>query len=225
MIKMLSNDWISLTIISIFVLITVNKLLSPKRFKQLVTGIFGNKYFSFYLKDSPLISSNFNILFFPVNLLTVSLVIFYLLKHFFTDIISVYDFNVFVYINIIVFIFSVIKVIQNFIINVILSTTKKVRQFSFFKLSFRNFSSLLLLPFLLVHQYSSIDKGLSITVLLSVFIAISVIQYAYSSYLIIQQKQYSILYIILYLCALEITPTIIYLKLVFIVFEGNFLSF
>jgi hypothetical protein len=225
MIKMLNNDWINLTFILIFALLALNKILFQKRFSQLLLKLFGNKYFSFYQKDNPLVLSVFNLIYFPINLITISLLIFYTTKHYFSYIFDTYNFETFVTINLIVFIFFVVKSTIRFFINIILSITKKARYFSFYKISFRNFSATILFPFLLIHQYSAIDNNTTLIILLSVFISITAIQYIYSSYLIIAQKLYPIFYIILYLCTLEIIPAFIYVKVIFIMTKDNFLSF
>lgn len=225
MINLLSNDWINLVFILVLVLLVINKLLFQKRFFNLTRKLFSSKYFSMYLKDTPLITSTFNIIFFPVNLLVISLTLFFLSREYYSDLIESYNFTTFLYFVLGVFIYYIAKVILKFIINIIISTTKKSKHFSFLKISFRSFSSLVLLPFLLIHQYSIIDNNTTLTLLLSVFIALLVIQYLYSTYLIIAQKQYPFLYIILYLCTLEIIPIIIYIKLVLIIISNNFSSF
>ncbi|MCK5867517.1 MAG: DUF4271 domain-containing protein [Mycoplasmataceae bacterium] len=221
LINMQSNDWINLTFISILVLLVLNKLLFPKRFVMLASDIFSKKYFAFYLKDSPLVSSTFNLIFFPINLLTISLTLFFISKEYYTNLLDNYNSIIYFYFIIGLLLFFFLKTFLRFLINIIISTTKKAKQFSFFKISIRSFSSLVLLPFLLVHQYSIIDKQVTLTILLSVFIGLLIIQYVYSVYLIIAQKQYSLLYIFLYLCTLEIVPTVIYIKLVFIVVANN----
>ena len=218
---MQSNDWINLTFISILVLLVLNKLLFPKRFVMLAFDIFSKKYFAFYLKDSPLVSSTFNLIFFPINLLTISLTLFFISKEYYKNLLDSYNSIIYFYFIIGLLLFFFFKTFLRFLINIIISTTKKAKQFSFFKISIRSFSSLVLLPFLLVHQYSIIDKQVTLTVLLSVFIGLLIIQYVYSAYLIIAQKQYSLLYIFLYLCTLEIIPTVIYIKLVFILVANN----
>lgn len=224
MINFLSHDWINLTFILIFALLVINKLLFQKRFAILSTKIFSKKYFAVYLKDSPLVTSTFNMIFFPINLLVISLTIFFISREYYRDLFENYDYKVYLIFILVVFLFFILKVVLKFFINIIISTTGKSKQFSFFKLSFRSLSSLVLLPFLLVHQYSILDKGLSLTLLLSVFIVLLAIQYLYSGYLIIAEKQYPLLYIILYLCTLEIIPAIIYVKSVFIIISSNFVS-
>ncbi len=225
MIKILSNDWINLTFIVIFVLLVINKLLFQKRFVLLMNTFFSKKYFSVYIKDTPLVGSTFNIIFLPVNLLTVGLTIFYISKEYFPEVFQNYDFTTYLFIIIAILIFKTFKVILSLIINYILDTSKILRQFSFLKLSFRNIISIALLPFLLIHQYSLLSNSITLTLLMSVFIGLTVIQYLQSSYLIITQKQQSILYLFLYLCALEIVPFIIYVKLAFILIGNFFIAF
>ena len=221
LINLQSNDWINLTFISILVLLALNKLLFPKRFAMLAYEIFSKKYFSFYLKDSPLVTSTFNLIFFPINLLTIALTIFFISREYYKDLLDSYNNIVFLYFIAGLFLFFLTKTFLRSLINIILSTTKKSKQFSFFKISNRSFSSLVILPFLLIHQYSIIDKQVTLTILISVFIGLLIIQYVYSSYLIIAQKQYPLLYIILYLCTLEIIPTVIYIKLIFTIVANN----
>ena len=225
LINMGSNDWINLTFISIFVLLVLNKLLFYKRFTLLISGIFNRKYLSFYLKDTPLIASAFNLIFFPINLLVISLTLYFIAKGYYAELFNSYNLEIFSLIIIAVFLFYLMKIVLRFVINIIFSVTKTARQFSFFKLSIRSFSSIVLLPFLLIHQYSALDKSFTLTILLSVFIVLLAVQYVYSTQLIIAKKQYPFLYIFLYLCTLEIIPTAIFVKFVFIVVNNNFESF
>ena len=225
LINMQSNDWINIIFILIFILLALNKWLFQKRFGLLLSGIFNRKYFSFYIKDTPLITSTFNIIFFLINLLITSLVVFFISRKYYLGISDSNNLEVFLYAITGVFLFYLMKIIFRFVISLIISTSKSVRQFSFFKLSIRSLSSIVLLPFLLIHQYSVLDKSLTLTILLSVFIALLTIQYIYSTQLIIAKKQYPFLYIFLYLCTLEIIPTVIFIKFVFIIVNNDFHGF
>ncbi|MCK5907197.1 MAG: DUF4271 domain-containing protein [Flavobacteriales bacterium] len=225
LINMQSNDWINIIFILIFILLALNKWLFQKRFGLLLSGIFNRKYFSFYIKDTPLITSTFNIIFFLINLLITSLVVFFISQEYYLGISDSNNLEVFLYAITGVFLFYLMKIIFRFVISLIISTSKSVRQFSFFKLSIRSLSSIVLLPFLLIHQYSVLDKSLTLTILLSVFIALLTIQYIYSTQLIIAKKQYPFLYIFLYLCTLEIIPTVIFIKFVFIIVNNDFHGF
>ncbi|MBE9487679.1 MAG: DUF4271 domain-containing protein [Bacteroidetes bacterium] len=220
-----SNDWINLTFISIFVLLVLNKLLFHRRFTLLISGIFNRKYLSFYLKDTPLITSTFNLIFFPINLLTISLTLYFIVKGYYVELFDSYNLELFSLIIVALFLFYLMKIVLRFVINIILSVSKTARQFSFFKLTIRSFSSIVLLPFLMIHQYSGLDKPFTLTILLSVFIALLAVQYLYSTQLIIAKKQYPFLYIFLYLCTLEILPTIIFIKFVFIIVNNDFHGF
>jgi len=225
MIRILSNDWINLTFIVIFILLVVNKLLFQKRFTLLANTFFGKEYFSVYIKDTPLAGNTFNIIFLPINLLTVGLTIFYISKAYFPGAFQNYNFKTYLLIVISILIFKILKVVLSIIINHILDTYKTFRRFSFFKLSYRNVISIILLPFLIIHQYSILSNSITLTLLISVFIGLTVIQYLQSSYLIISQKQQSILYLFLYLCTLEIIPFIIYVKLTYIIIDNFFITF
>jgi len=223
MINMRSNDWISLVFVLIFVLLAFIKVVFQKRFELLI--LFSRKYWSFYSKESPLIASVFNLLFFPVNLLVTGLVIFYFAKEYFPDLFDSYDAEFFAKILLSIVLFYAVKIVLRFIVNIVLLTTKAVRQFSFYKLSLRNFSSIVLIPFLLIHQYSALQSSISIIFLLSAFIVFLAVRYIYSLRLIFEQKQYPFLYIILYLCTLEFIPALLYIKAVFILVNNNFEGF
>jgi hypothetical protein len=199
--------------------------LFQKRFGLLLSGIFNKKYFSFTLKDSPLMASSFNVVFFPINLLATSLALYFGFNKYYEGLFEKYDFEVYLYIVAAVFLFFLIKIIFRYIISIIISVSKSVKHFSFFKFSIWSFSSIILLPFLLVYQYSALEKSISLTILLSVFIVLLLIQNFYSTQLIIARKQYSFLYIFLYLCTLEIIPAILYVKFMFIIVDNNLYSF
>ena len=225
MIKMLNNDWINIVFISILILLSLNKFLFEKRFYLLMRGIFNKKYFSLYIKETPLVYNAFNVVFIFINILTFGLFFFFVSKEYFPDQFPKYDFRIFMNVIVVLVLYFILKNIFLFFINMLLLSRKVSREFSFYKLSFKNFSAVIVLFGRGRQQYSVLNTNTSLILLVSVFIIISAIGYMYSSYQIIERKQNSLFHIFLYLCTLEIVPTIIYIKFVLILVDNGFYSY
>lgn len=220
--KMLRYDWISIVIISIFALLALNNFMYEKRFRALILGFFNNQYFSNYKKYSPLIVNTFNIIFLPINLFSFGLIFFYFAKHYFPGLFPEYDFKAFLTIIILFLLYYLLKGIISLLFNSILFNIKNSREFLFYKISFRNLTSIIMLILIALHQFSSLPPNITLLVLISVFATFYVFGYLFSSYQIVEKNNYSIYHIILYLCALEIAPSLIYVKFAILMLNVDF---
>ena len=217
-----NDDWINLVFILILLLLSINKYLSEKRFTTLLTILYSKKYISFYLKDSPLITNTFNVIFSFINVLTVSTTIYFILRNYLST--SNINSDAFLTILFIVSVYYISMFLISYFIDFIILTTEKSVQFSFVKLSVRNFFSIILLPILIIHQYFWANISDSTTILISIYLLSTGIQYVYSTIVILKQRQYSIFHIILYLCTLKFMPSIIFIKGLFVLYDYNIIS-
>ena len=184
----------------------------PQRFSHFLMLFATDKYLLLKGKD-PNISHPFNLLLFTINVISVSIFAFVFYKVFqqepperpkivFLRIATAYA--TFVLLK-----FSLEKIIAN-----ILSIDRKVNHYLFYKLSYRNFIALLLLPFCMFFLYFEEPGTTTLYVFLAVILLMNLI-----TLLSIYRKDTRYIsghwfYFILYLCALEIGPYFILYKLI-----------
>jgi hypothetical protein len=204
-----SLDWVTLILVSCFIVIALAKYLYPKRFEEFILLPLTNKYFLIQGKND-LIIHPFNLLLFIVQVCVASLFIFLFFENktsgnswLFIQILTGYT------------VFILIKMSIEKIISVIFSIEGIINQYIYLKLSYKNFLALLLFLANILFYYI-IEPSKVVLIILATcivfFNAISLI-YSYKTYK--NNILNNFFYFILYLCALEISPFIIlYITLV-----------
>lgn len=207
-----SHDWITLLLVLAFVLLVVAKYTFTQRFAHFTMLFATDKYLLLKGKD-PNLFHPFNIVLFAINVISVGLFIyvFYITfadasperpKILFLRIITAYA--AFVLLK-----FSLEKIIAD-----VVSVNQKMNYYLFYKLSYRNFMSLVLLPVCIFLLYVFEPTRISLYSILGIILLMNFI-----TLLSIFRKnsQYILnnwFYFILYLCALEIGPYYILYKTV-----------
>lgn len=207
-----SQDWITILLVLAFVLLVVAKYAYAQRFDHFTMLFATDKYLLLKGKD-PNLFHPFNILFFAINVISVGLFIyvFYLTfadaaperpKILFLRIITAYA--AFVLLK-----FSLEKIIAD-----VISVNQKINYYLFYKLSYRNFMSLVLLPVSIFLIYTWEPGRLTLYIILGIILLINFITL---TSVFRKNSQYILnnwFYFILYLCALEIGPYYILYKTV-----------
>lgn len=210
MFSLFKNDWISIIFILLLLLLAVANTIFPVRFKRLVQMLNYRTYFNIYIKETRSSINLFNIIFLIINILSLSLIFFFTVRYFYGN---TYDnFNTYFKITVTLSTFIIIKYLLHVIFDIIIFKFKKAYEFSFYKISFRNYSSIILIFLLVIHQYSIMSQGFTLIFSLVILTALYIVGYIYSSYKSIHKKFHNIYHIILYLCTLEIAPIMIYIK-------------
>ena len=207
-----SLDWITLILLLAFAIIVLVKSLYPQRFEEFFSLLTSNKFMLFKGKENKAFHP-FNILLFLVNALSVSLLIFFIYKYFFSEQISspiiIYIRIITAYISFVLLKFGTEKIVAN-----IFDLDDRLDHYLFQKLSHRNFISLFLLGICLILTYS-VDPTSLVFYGIICFVLLA---NAISLFVIYKQNQNHIasnwFYFILYLCALEIAPYIILYKVI-----------
>lgn len=209
---MVSQDWITLLLVLVLILLATAKYAFNQRFAHFIMLFATDKYLLLKGKNANLFHP-FNILLFLVNVIIVGLFIFILYKVIedplpnrpkvlFLRIATAY--SAFVLLK-----FSLEKILAN-----IISADKKMNYYLFYKLSYRNFLALLLLPVCLAFIYIWEPNLTALYISAGLILLINLI----SLLSFFQKNQQYILrywfYFILYLCALEIGPYFILYKLI-----------
>lgn len=207
-----SNDWITLLLITAFILLVIAKYAFPHKFADFSMLFATNKYLLIQGKE-PKIFHPFNILLFGVNTISVALFIYVFYDSLSTSEIDqpkiLYIRIATAYATFVLLKFSLEKIFAN-----IVSIDKVMDHYLFYKLSYRNFMALILLPVTIFFLYiwranpTALYIFLGIILLMNVIILLGMFR---------KNQQYILnnwFYFILYLCALEIGPYLILYKLI-----------
>lgn len=198
-----NKDWITIIFIVALVVVAIAKAGFENRFNDFMNLIVNNKYLKIY-KDPSNLLSWFTILLFFVQLISfsffVQLVLSYLGYTTKTNWIS--------FIQIITFLSFF--VLSKYLIEKIIATSFNmesfIEQFNLFKVSYRTYIGLLLLPVNIFLYYTDFVNKYVIISVLVILLIINALTYLVSlrNY---QKLLFSkLFYFILYICALEIAP-------------------
>ena len=198
-----SKDWVTTLFVVALLLLAVTKSAFENRFRDFTNLIINDKYLKIY-KDSSNLMSWFTVLLFVVQLISLSFFLQLVLSYFgYTT-----KTNWITFIQI--FTFLSFFVLSKFLIEKIIATSFNIEnfteQFNLFKVSYRSYIGLLLLPVDIIMYYTNIMNSYSIIGVMIMLLIINTVTY------LISLKNYQnlllskLFYFILYICALEIAP-------------------
>ncbi|MCX6293787.1 MAG: DUF4271 domain-containing protein [Sphingobacteriales bacterium] len=199
-----NRDWATLVFVFSLVLIVMAKSTFESRFNDFIRLIVSDKYTKIYRESSHLVSG-FNVLFFVVNLVSLSFFSQIAVVRLF-DYGEITDWVLFVRVFTLIMVFILCKFLIEKIIAVTFGIEEIIEQFNLQKVNFRTYIGLLLLPVSIILFYGNYTSKLPIMIVVFVLLTINLL-----SYLILLKNYQNLLfsklfYIILYLCALEIAP-------------------
>ena len=206
-----SQDWITLLLILAMVLLVATKFAFPYRFADFSMLFATNKYLLIRGKEPKLFHS-FNILMFCVNTISAALYVYIFYQTFTPEPVERPKI-LFLRIATAYATFVLLKFSLNKIVASILSIDKIMDHYLFYKLSYRNFMALLLLPISVIFVYVWEPGRQALYITLGVILLMNLIIMAG---IFTKNQQYISkhwFYFILYLCALEIGPYYILYKL------------
>lgn len=181
--------------------ITLAKVLDEQRFQSYLALIFNYRYLKVYSKENNQTQHWFNILLFIPQLIVFSMIIHEGIEYFQLPVGN----NIMVILAFLT-LFILFKYYLEKTISTIFDITEFTESFQFHKLTYRNYSAMLLLPFLAYFTYTGLPENILIITILGLFLLLNLISLALT--LINHQKLIArhMFYFILYLCALEIAP-------------------
>ncbi|SDD85062.1 protein of unknown function [Pricia antarctica] len=206
-------DWITIILLSSILLLVLAKSFFYSRFLNFIILPFNNKYIFMYNKKEKLINW-FHIFFTFFQLINFSLFVFFAGKIFFDTAENGYPFMYPIILGCILG-FILIKVVLQLANGFIFGSNKAISELIFKKLSYLNYTGLVMFLANLLLAYVARDSQIVVFVAIFLILLINVI--GWITLLRNHQKFITnyFFYFILYLCALEISPFIIigsYLK-------------
>jgi hypothetical protein len=198
-----NKNWITILFIVTIGVVTVAKAVFENRFNDFVNLLFNNKYLRIY-KDPSNLMSWFTILLFFVQLVSFALFLQLVLASWgYTT-----KTNWVSFIQIITFLgfFVLSKYLIEKIIATSFNAESFVEQFNLFKVSYRTYIGLFLLPVNLALYYTNFINDNIIFSLLVIILIINSVTYLLSLRNYQNLLFNKLFYFILYICALEIAP-------------------
>ena len=207
------KDWITFIFLVILIILTIENFLFENRLLNTSSFFLKKKKMLFYFnKEKNIFLNLFQILFFIVQLLTISLIL-YFLNPFLGLKIGFTGFKLYIVVCIGVSLYFTFRLLTGIFLAFIFNIKPIHQKFSFEKISYFNNLILWILPLLILSSYAKQFDDLIFKITIFVFLFLLIIRY---SLLLINNKKLifnNLFYFILYLCALEIVPLVIILKL------------
>jgi len=206
----ISQDWITLIIIGCLVIITFVKYRYPKKFEDFLLIISSDKFLSTSINNSSL-THPFNGLLAIVQWTSTSLFL-YIGYCFYAQKILGQEFISYLYILAGYIIFEHLKLVLERFVGYLTQLSHLIKPYTYRKVVFRNFLSLLVLLFCIVLIY----KNTFLIEYYWIFLLFFLILYLISLLFTVRKFQSEVLgrpsYFILYFCTLEIAPYYILYK-------------
>jgi len=207
-----SNNWVAVVFVTVFVLITIVKIIYPKRFQVLLGCMFSKKYFLDYTNELSERLRFFDMgLFFAQNLIGALFLFLVLRKEGWMS--DVEDSFLFLELFLGLISYFFIQDLLRRLVGVLFGLAPLLDQVNALKFSYLKIVLFLFIPFILVRYYSLPESDWMYRLMLGILILLLVIRW----FLIIKNNNKLIIkrlfYFILYLCTLEIVPLLMFSKI------------
>ncbi|AZQ60149.1 DUF4271 domain-containing protein [Maribacter sp. MJ134] len=202
-----SEDWITIILFGSLLFVLAAKTMFYSRFLNFMILPFNNKYIFMYNKKEKLYNW-FHILFTIFQVINTSLFLFLAWKSYEKPESNNYPF-IFPIILLVFFLFLTVKVLLQLTNGFIFGSQKTFSEIIFKKLSYLNYSGLILFIANIVLSFVYVDSKTIVVLALILFLGVNIIGWV----TVLKNHQKLItsyfFYFILYLCALEIAPLVI----------------
>jgi len=209
-----NNDWITGLFILILVLLTGLKFFYQERVTFSGIHFFSKNYMSIYFNKDK--NKNFNIFqstFFLIQLIVLSFLCYFVSLKFNLNV-QVFKLHPFLNILLSICFYFLFRYLIDYLLSVMFNLKKEIKRLLFSKMSYFHNITLWLIPFLILLNYIENYKDIILNITLIIFLSLLILRY---SLLLYHNKKLifsDLFYFILYLCALEIAPLIIIIKIV-----------
>ncbi|MEH6658899.1 DUF4271 domain-containing protein [Leeuwenhoekiella marinoflava] len=205
-----SNDWITLVFVTSLLLVTVAKLAYESRFVDFAELLINEKYLLKAGKDIQF-ENPFNLILFTVQFLSISLFLYIAFIQFDVDS-DVTSFLLYLRIALAYVVFVSLKFFIERMLGVLFKGEQQLNAYQLFKLSYRSYFALILIPVNAIFVYVVHPNMLIIQIVVGIFLIFNIIS-LFNTYRRYEKLIYNnLFYFILYLCALEIAPYFILYK-------------
>ncbi len=199
-----TDNWITIVLVLCLLIFALAKVVDGKKFYDFMILPFNNKYLLLYNKTGKS-SSGFSILLSLFQLLSVSLFFWINLDFFNLKFVNTSGTG---YLAMLIGLssFFLIKIFIQKIIGYLFNIEELIDTYIFKKVSYLNYSSILLLIAVSLMLYAFNDSSLVVYLAVISFLLINIIGWVFTVRIHQKVISHKIFYFILYLCALEIAP-------------------
>lgn len=208
-----NHHWISLVFLAILIFLTWAKVLRKDRLFHTASLFFAKKYlFIYFNKEKNDILNLFQFLLFMVQILVLALLLYFANSLWqFSERLN--GLNGYLLLLGTVALYFCLRYLIGLFLAEIFSIKNKYNKIVYDKMSYFNNLILWILPFLILSAYANIHKELFLKITFFILVILLILRYVL---VFINNKKLivnNLFYFILYLCALEIAPLAIILKL------------
>lgn len=209
-----NNHWIAFVFLAVLFLLAIVKVTFKERLACVSIFFFSKReLMSFYKKEKNKIFSSFQFIFFIIEVLSI-LIFSYLIIGYFK--LPGYYNTLEGYLTIITvtLLYFLLHYVIGLFISQIFNFKKEFYKIAYFKSNYFNNIILWLLPFLLLSSYQKNNDNLFVKITLILAVILLLLRYLL---VLINNKKLiynNLFYFILYICALEIAPILIVIKLI-----------
>ena len=198
-----AKDWATILFVLCLALLAINRNVFEVRFNEFIKLAYSDKYTKIY-KDSSNMMSWFTISLFIIQLISFSFLIQFLLNYY-----GVVEKTSWIsYIQIITL--TGVFILSKYLIEKIIATAFKIEefneQFNLYKVNYRTYIGLILLPVNIILFYNQQPQPLVLYIIIGIILATALYSYLVSLRIYQNLILSKLFYFILYLCALEIAP-------------------
>jgi len=208
-----NNDWITLVLLFVFIVLSLLKVIFKGRLSHVNTVFISKKYFlTYFNKGKSNFLNGFHVSLFIVQLLVISLLFYLINIHFQFQPISL-NFRGYILIIFWVSLYFSLRYLIGLLLAFLFNFKNEYNILVYYKMSYFNNLILWVLPFLVLTVYVDMYHKLLLNITVSLVVILLLLRY---SLILMNNKKLifsNLFYFILYICALEIAPLIIILKL------------
>lgn len=210
----IKSDWMTAVFLLVLLLFAIVKYFYKERLVELMLVFFTKRYLVRFGKDSNLIFNGFNAVLFT-TLLLISTVVLYLCIHFyFPEVIVENELLLFLKIFGFIGLYFLVRYVIGLFLATLFQINKLHQSVVFVKMTYLFASSALIFPLLLIVFYVEEYNLLFFQLLLFILGILLITRYVF-----VMKNNKNIMlselfYFILYLCALEIAPLLLIIKLI-----------
>ena len=208
----ITSDWVTMFFLAVLILIAILQFNYSERFSKLFSLVYSEKYYTDYIKTRPLIFNSFHVIFFFIIVFNISLLLYFAFNTFSSSL-NQGDFLMFAQILLFAFTYFATRYFIGLLLATLFEVEEGQKYFTFLKISNLALISILVLPLLILANYSvGFFHKFLITFSVVASFAIALFRY----FVLIKNEKLSfnnLFYLFLYLCALELAPIIVIYKL------------
>ncbi len=219
-IKKNNFHWQVVIMIILAAMLSVSRYLRPRGFKRTFNALFNNRNYFLLIKDRDILSESSSLLILINYIATVALLIFHSLLIF--ELVSAETtketLQIYFLIVLFIFLFYVLKYIGLKFVSFVFKTKNATHNYFVNLIIFNHIIGLMLFPFLL---YNIFYMHLTMLIFTWVIFVLANIYKVYRSIVIGHNEvKFSMYYLFLYLCAVEIAPILLIIKATVNYFNG-----